>query len=216
MNNIEQEQDFLVLGVAILIIGALFVFTVYMSFPQTTEWTVDYSFPESDFEAQGKHYSVAEAYSMFYSSRDVVLIMDYSAPYCDHITSYGGDCISIFVPDYNRTLEAEMQVIFVNGYNQVLEVKHLDIDNMPWPFVSSYQGKIKIYLASPLPLEELAQKGCYGNWNVTFRQYHYPNLLEIYPHTHRGQFILYSVLSIGLIAIVTGVALTKLSMRKEA
>jgi hypothetical protein len=177
------------------------------------EWTVDYSFPGSDLDIQGEHYSVAEAYSTFYSGRDVVLIMDYNAPYIDH-TSCGGDCISILEPHLNRTLEAEMQVIFVNDYNQVLEAKHLDAAHMPWPFVSSYHGEIRIYLGSPLPSEELEEKGCYGNWNVTFRLHHYPNLLDVSPYM-RGQLIRYSVLGLGLIAIVTGLALTKLSQRKK-
>jgi len=200
------------MGAATLIIGALFVLTVYISFPQTTEWTVDYSFPRSNLDAQGEHYNVAGAYSTFYSARDVILIMDYNAPFNDHVLQ--GDLCLIDSRLSNRTKEAQIQVIFTDYHNQILDAHQLEPGRGSRLFVSSYHGEIRIYLGSPLPSEELEEKECYGNWNVTFRLHHYPNLLDTSPDM-RGKFIRYSVLGVGLIAIVTGLALTKLSLRKK-
>lgn len=208
----SKSRILLVIGVAVLVTGALFVLTVYISFPQTMEWTVDYSFPGSDLDAQGEHYNIAGVYSTFYFSRDVVLIVDYAAPFNDH--ECHGDLCLIDTRLSNRTREAQIQAIFADNNNQVLDVQQLEPGFSSQPFVFSYQGEMRIYLGSPLPPEELEEKECYGNWNVTFRLDHYPNLLDTGPNV-RGQFIRYFVLGVGLVAIVTGLALTRLSMRKK-
>jgi hypothetical protein len=210
---LSKSRILLVIGVAVLIIGALFVLTVYISFPQTTEWTVDYSFPGSDLDAQGEHYSVAGVYSTFYSSRDVVLIVDYTAPFNDH--EWHADVCFMDSRLSNRTKEAQMQVIFTDDHNQVLDGHQLEPGGVGGLFATSYHGEIRIYLGSPLPLEELQEKECYGNWNVTFVLHHYPNLLDTSPYSIRGQFIRYFVLGVGLVAIVTGLVLTTLSLRKK-
>lgn len=208
----SNSRILLVISVAVLIIGALFVFTVYVSFPQTTEWAVDYSFPGSDLDAQGEHYNVAGVYSMSYSDRDVILTMDYSAPFFDH--ERHGDVQFINDLLVNRTKEAQILLIFTTDNNQVLDTQQLDPEFRSPVFVYPHSGEIRIYLGSPLPLEQLEENECYGNWNVTFRMHHYPNLLDTGPSV-RGQFIRYFVLGAGLIAIVTGVALTKLSVRRK-
>lgn len=203
----------LVIGVGTLIVGALFVLTVYISFPQTTDLTVGYSFPGSDLDAQGKHYSVAGVYSTFYSSRDIVLTMDYTAPFFDH--ECHGDVCVIYDPLSNRTKEAQIQVIFTTGNNQVLDTHQLEPGLGSGLFASSYQGELRIYLGSPLSSVELEELGCYGNWSVTFTLHHYPNLIDTSPYSIRGQFTRYFVLGVGLAAIATGLALTKLSQRRK-
>ncbi len=203
----------LVIGIATLIVGALFVLTVYISFPQTTDWAVDYSFPGSDLDAQGKHYSVAGVYSTFYSSRDIVLTTDYTAPFYDH--ECHGDVCNIYSPLSNRTKEAQIQVIFTDENNQVLDTHQLEPGLGSGLFASSYHGELRIYLGSPLSSVELEEKGCYGNWSVTFTLHHYPNLIDASPYGIRGQFIRYSILGVGLIAIATGLVLTKLSQGRK-
>jgi hypothetical protein len=112
---------------------------------------------------------------------------------------------------FDRTREAKLSVIFTDESNHTLGVHYLvDVINHRVFFATPGPREIKIYLGSPLPLEVLQEKGCYGNWNVTFRSYHYPSLIGIINVPRFGGYI---VLILGSVAILTGIVVITISLR---
>jgi len=212
MSSVEQEQDSSRHGSCLSDHWRTLHASSLHLVPSNNRMDSRLLFSGSDLDANGEHYTVAGVYSTFYSSRDIIWTMDYAAPFYDR--EWHGDVGFINSALSNRTKEAQIQVIFTNKNNQVLDTHQLRPGPGAGLFASSYHGELRIYLGSPLSSEELQEKGCYGNWNVTFSQSHYPILLDTSPSL-RGQFIRYFVLGIELIAIVAGLALTKLSQRRK-
>jgi hypothetical protein len=175
----------------------------YMSIPQKREWTVNYSFPGGGLDTQGKHYNIGGVYSIPYSYPDIIRVVDYGAPYVDHHKKPG--LISIYNGRYNRTLEAELFVIFADDYNHTLAMQCLAdvLRNGKVSFVFNRIGPIKVYLGSPLSLGEYY----YGNWNVTFRLYHNPNLSDIH-------LFPYDFLVFGFAMILAGISVITISLRR--
>ncbi len=202
----RRSTVFLALGIIILVIGALLITVRFMSIPQTRKWTVNYSFPRGSLATHEEHYSIGGAHSTFCSYRDEICVVDYDAPYDDH--EIREDQVWINLDLYNRSKEAKLLVIFTDKYNYTLGVHSL-VDPLPpsLAFVSPRHGEIKIYLGSPLSLEELQEKGCYGNWNLTFRLYHYPNLSDIPLHPHYA-------LIFGFFLILAGISVITVSLRR--
>jgi len=202
----------LVLGILVLVIGIPFVTIGYMSVPQTREWIVNYSFPGDSLDTQHEHYNIGGVYSTVIDyHQDVIIAVDYGAPYKDHAIQ--GDLKQIFLDLFDRTREAKLSVIFTDESNHTLGVHYLvDVINHRVFFATPGPREIKIYLGSPLPLEVLQEKGCYGNWNVTFRSYHYPSLLDIINVSPR--FAPYLVLILRSIAILTGICVVTISLKR--
>lgn len=208
----KKSIIFLVLGIVILVVGIPFVTMGYMSVPQTREWIVNYSFPGDSLDTQHEHYNIGGVYSTVIDyHQDEIIAVDYGAPYNDH--EIKGDVVIISSELFNRTKEAKLLVILTDRSNSTLGVYHL-VDIIYWRVFFATPGprEIKIYLGSPLPLEVLQEKGCYGNWNVTFRSYHYPSLLDIINVSPR--FAPYLVLILGSIAILTGICMVTISLKR--
>jgi hypothetical protein len=202
---LRKNTSFLVLGILILVIGTSLATMEYMSIPQKREWTVNYSFPGNgldtkDYEGKSQHYNIGGVYSMAYSHRDELMVVDYGAPYYDHEVH---NDLRLIDPDrVNRTMEAQLLLILTDIHNYTLEVASLDIYDLPIYYLP-YIGQIQIYLGSPLSLDEYY----YGNWNVTFRLYHNPNLRDIH-------LFPYDFLVFGFAMILAGISVITISLRR--
>lgn len=208
------------LGILVLLIGIPFAtvgFLSILSVPRTKEWTVTYAFPGGSLDSQSKHYNIGGVYSMSYSSRDIVYVIDYEAPFHDH--TIDGDVVLVYSDLYNRTREAELLVIFTDEHDFISEMHNLNLQNVLFGrivFASWGPPEIRIYLGSPLSLDELQEKGCYGNWSITFGLEHYPNLLDapLFGFASR-RFASYFTIIFGFIVILGGMSLIVISLRKK-
>ncbi len=209
------------LGILILVIGIPFAtvgFLSILSVPHIKEWTANYSFPGGSLDTQDKHYNIGGVYSMSYSSRDIVRVMDYEAPFHDH--TIDGDVVLVYPDLYNRTREAELLVIFADEDDLISGMHSLNLQNVLFGrivFASWGPPEIKIYLGSPLSLDELQEKGCYGNWSITFRLEHYPNLLDapLFGFARARRFASYFTIIFGFSVILGGMSLIAISLRKK-
>ncbi len=210
----KNKIIFLVLGIVILVVGipfiTIFAIVAYLSVPQTREWTANYSFPRGSLATQHEYYNIGGVSSVECRYGEEILGIDYGAPYNDHEINWpAGDWRIYYADLYNRTKEAKLSVIFTDKYNDTLGIYHL-VDTIRWRvfFVSPGPREIKIYLGSPLSLEELQEKGCYGKWNVTFKSYYYPNLRDL-PIRLKASYII-----LGSIAILAGICVVTVSLKR--
>jgi hypothetical protein len=143
---LRKNKSFLVLGILILVVGTSVATMEYMSIPEIREWTANYSFPGTgldikDYEGKSQHYNIGGVYSMTYSRRDELMVVDYCAPYNDHEVH---NDLRLIDPDrVNRTMEAQFLLILTDVHNYTLEVASLDIYDLRIFFLP-YIGQIQI------------------------------------------------------------------------
>lgn len=190
----KKNSVFLVSGFLVLIVGIHVVIVGYLAIPQDKEWTVNYSLPVGKLETGGKNYTIGGVYTMQYASGDIIW-----APTVEPTFLYRG----------THDLPTELYLIFTTEQNITIETYHVQSLWYSRSFVANPPGKeLNIYLGSQLPLEELRQKGYYGDWNVTFNLRHYPSAQDFTGRQPDAFLIL------GAIVILAGIAVTTFSLIK--
>lgn len=191
----KKNSVFLVLGFLVLIVGIHVVVVGYLAISQDKEWMVNYSLPAGKLETGGKNYTIGGVYTMQYSRLDVIWVRIHSPLYLYSLEDHS---------------PVDLYVIFTNEYNSIVEVHRLkDMADGSRSFIAHFPWKeLRIYLGSPLAHEELVDQGYYGDWNVTFVLRHYPSALDFTGRYHNS-FLVY-----GAIVILTGIAVTTLSLIK--
>lgn len=187
----RKSITLLILGILILAIGiSLSTAGLYMPFTETSDAVVDFHFPNGNLTTrEGEHYNIGGVYSTYYSWGDVIRVYDYSP----HRTNGYEEPIDLYVVFMTAEHNTTLQTVLLLNLRE--SSKHF--------FISTYDGGINVYLASPLSLNELKEKGYYGDWSVTF-------MLNHYVHGNLA------ILSFGIVMTFAGIILTPMSLRRLA
>ena len=193
----KKTTAFLYLSILIFAIGiCLSTAGLYVPLAETSEPVVGFHFPNGNLTTyEGEHYNVGGVYSTYYSWRDIIRVWDYS-PRRINESELPIDLYMVFTTaEHNGTLHRVRLI-------DLLEFKHFFISAyLKHFFISAYDGEINVYLASPLSLSELEQKGYYGDWAVTL-------LLHHYAHGN------WAILVLGMVVCSAGVLMIIVSSRK--
>jgi len=188
---LKKNITFVIFGVLILAIGtSLSTVGLYLPSVETSHTIANFHFPNGNLTTyEGEFYNVGGVYSTYYSLRDIIRLYDYS-PHLINQNIYPTDLYMVFV-----TAEDNTTLHTVHLRDLYLSPEHF--------FVSTYDGEINVYLASPLSLNELEKKGYYGDWEVTFTLHHYT-------HGNLTVFIL------GIVVTLVGILLMTVSLKDRA
>ena len=184
----------LTLGIFILAIGpSLSTAGLYMPFTETSDTVVNFHFPNGNLTTrEGEHYNVGGVYSTYYSWGDVIRVFNF-VPHTINEYEEPIDLYVVFVTARARE--------FIERNTSLQKVSLIDLWRSPEHFfISPYDGEINVYLASPLSLNELEEKGYCGDWDVTFGLHHFAH----------GNV---AILVFGIVMTFAGIFLITMSLR---